>query len=324
MPEYTPSFVNAIYGPSANPPKLDKIVFTIDHVHMGGAKVYSTYDVVKFLVRNKIPVTIFMECTDPANSCHVDKLHVKEIYELDPDLVTLGIHALPKGSNQEDQSARLRLINDMIVELTGSPTVILSYHGAGAGPETGIVYNNVKYARGIKSWTSAHRPNKLDTPVMSLRSIESSFRYTRLRNKAGLSATLFIHSVELNNVLPQKRILDTFVAQVKMQKLQALDYYSAMEADFTDNFTCPLTHFTNEQLSQNLYLGYVDGLFDVYQVQELQHFLIDLGFYLGISDGIYGNKTSMAVLMFQVEMGLEGNGKVGSETRKSINAYCDS
>ena len=75
MPDYAPSYVNDIYGPSATPPVLDKIVFTIDHIHMGGPGIYSTYEIVKYLVAHKIPVAVFMECTDPVNLCKFDKFY---------------------------------------------------------------------------------------------------------------------------------------------------------------------------------------------------------------------------------------------------------
>lgn len=323
MPEYIPSHTDEIYGPPANPPALDKVVFTIDHIHMGGAGIYSTADVVSFLVKNRIPVTVFMECSDPFNLCKIDKAHAKEIVELDPDLVSLGVHALPKGNSQENQSKRLHIINDVIAEITGSSAEVLSYHGAAAGPEPDIVFAGIQYARGIKPWLAAQEPNQLDTPVMSLRSVEAAFRYTKLRNKAGLSATLFVHSIELKNSLPQKKVFDAFVEQVKRQRLQALDYYSAMELDFSSKSSCLLKVFTNRQLSQNLYLGHVDGSGEVFQVAELQNFLNELGFDAGEVDGTYGMETSMAVLMYQVDNQLAGDGQVGIKTRESINAYCD-
>jgi len=323
MPIYIPSYIdNTSYGESANPPQLDKIVFTIDHIHIGGPGLYSTYDVVAHLVRHKIPVIIFMECTDPGNLCGVDKNHAKKIYELDPQLVSLGVHALPKGNTQEDQSKRLNLINDVIEEITGLRSNVLSYHGAGAGPELGISFENIKYARGINSWVAAHRPNKLDTPVMPLNSIEAALKYTKLRNNAGLTATLFTHTVELRSLSIQKIIFDTLIKQVVDQKLQALDYYSAMELDYSDA-RCPLRFFTDGFLSHNLYLGHIDGSGHITQVNELQFFMNLLGYNAGKTDGVYGPKTAMAVLIFQVDNMLPADGQVGTRTRESINTFCD-
>lgn len=322
MPDYVPSYVNETYGLSAHFPTLDRVVFTIDHIHMGGPGIYSTFDIVKYLVNHKIPVVIFMECTDPANQCKKDMVHAKEIYELDPELITLGVHALPKGNTQEAQTARQRLINNVIKDITGSESLLLSYHGAGAGPELGVIFENIKYARGIRSWVAAQRFNRLDTPVMSLSSIRAAFKYTKLRNKAGLSATLFVHSVELRSSYPQKKVFDAFIKQVTEQSLQALPYSKAMELDYSDA-RCPLKIFTKSFLSQNLYLGHVDGSGVVFQVEELQTFLNSLGYNVGDTDGFYGIKTSMAVLMYQVENDLEGDGQIGERTRTSINAFCD-
>lgn len=322
MPDYVPSYVYETYGPSANAPALDKVVFTIDHIHMGGAGLYSTFDVVKYLVKKKIPVTVFMECTDPVNLCQIDKIRAKQIYELDPDLVTLGTHSLPKGNSQEDQAERQRLINDVIKDITGSKAVVLSYHGKGAGPEPNIKYENMKYARGIKSWVAAQKPNRLDTPVMGLWKVDSSFRYTSLRNQAGLTATLFVHSFELKHSLPQKKVFDAFIKQVEDRRLQAVEYYSAMEQDYAYS-RCPLRRFTGGFLSQNLYQGHVDGSGPVYQVAELQSFLNSLGYNAGNIDGTFGVKTTMAVLSYQVDNNLRVDGRVGDNTRKSINAFCD-
>lgn len=324
MPVYVPSYVDDIsYGESANPPRLDKIVFTIDHIHIGGPGLYSTYDVVAHLVKLKIPVTVFMECTDPANLCRIDKNNAKKIYELDPELVSLGVHALPKGHTQEQQKKRFHLINDVIQEITGKRSHILSYHGANAGPEEGIVFDGIKYGRGIRSWVAAQRPNKLDTPIMHLNSISSVFKYIKTRNNAGLTATLFVHTIELRSLTKLKIIFDTLIQQVVDQKLQAISYFLAMELDYS-NSRCPLRFFTDGFLSQNLYLGHTDNSGSIFQVNELQFFLNLLGYNAGETDGVYGPRTAMAVLIFQVDNNLPVDGQVGTQTRESINSFCDS
>ncbi len=321
MPDYAPSYVRDMYVSSTNSPVLDRIVFTIDHIHRGGAGIYSTFDVVKYLVSHKIPVAVFMECTDPANFCRVDKAEASRIYALDPGLVSLGVHALPKGHSQEEQTKRLNLINNTIEEITGKKSVILSYHGANAGPEPGIVFENIKYARGVRSWSVAQRFNRLDTPVMPMTLSRAAFKYIKLRNKAGFTATLFVHSVELRSIFPQKHVFDTLVRQVIDKRLQPLHYFSAMESDYS-SARCPLRYFTHGRLSQNLYTGYIDHSGDIYQVAELQLFLNHLGYDAGEVDGIYGRKTSMAVLMFQVDNDLVADGQVGTATRESINTFC--
>jgi len=323
MPVYVPAYVgNITYGESAKPPRLDKIVFTIDHIHNGGPGIYSTYDVVAHLVKHKIPVTIFMECTDPTNLCRIDKKYAKKIYELSPEFVSLGVHALPRGHTQEEQSNRLNLINDAIEEITGKRSNILSYHGANAGPEPGIHFDGIKYARGIKTWFAAQRPNKLNTPIMYLNSVSSAFKYIKARNKAGLSASLFVHTVELRSGSRLKLVFDTLVKQVIQQKLHAVKYYPAMEVDYSAS-RCPLRFFTDGFLSQNLYLGHVDGSGKIFQVKELQHFLNLLGYGAGKTDGVYGPRTAMAVLLFQVDNDIPADGQVGTRTRESINTFCD-
>jgi len=323
MPVYVPSYVGDVsYGESANPPRLDKIVFTIDHIHIGGPGIYSTYDVVAHLVKHKIPVTVFMECSDPANLCRVDKKNAKAIYELDPQLVSLGAHALPKGHTQEEQSKRLNLINNVIQEVTGKKSNVLSYHGADAGPEPGITFDGIRYARGIRSWIAAHRPNKLDTPIMFLNSVESAFKYIKIRNNAGLTATLFVHTVELRSLSKIKIIFDTLIKQITDRQLNAINYYSAMELDYSHS-RCPLRFFTGGVLSQNLYLGHNDGTGSIFQVKELQFFMNLLGYGAGKTDGVYGPRTAMAVLIFQVDNNIPADGQVGTQTRESINAFCD-
>ena len=326
MSDYVLSNVTEIYTPSANPPILDKVVFTIDHIHTGGK--YSTYDVVKFLVKNKIPVTVFMECTDHNYSCRKDKVEAEKIFSLNPDLVTLGIHPLanilPSGleATNEEQNERRRLISDAIYEITSKRTTILSYHGKGAGPKAGITFEGVEFARGIKSWVAGNKSNPLDTPVVGLANVESAFNYTRSRNELGLSATIFIHTNDLNKYPKQKVVFDTFVRNVIDRRLQALDYYSAMKRDFSSDPQCPLAHFKNNTLSQNLHLNYCDEG-EITQVSELQRFLNELGYDAGEVDGIYGNKTKMAVLMYQVANELLSDGEIGDITRSSINAFCD-
>lgn len=323
MSDYLPSNVRLKYTPSANPPILDRVVFTIDHIHGGGKDLSSTYEVVKHLVKNKVPVTIFMECYDPKNFCKVDEKTAKQIYELDPDLVTLGAHALSIGYTQKEQSERYELICDVIKNITGKRPLTLSYHGKNAGPEKGISFKGIKYARGIKSWTAAQKNNPLDTPVMGLYKVKSAFKYIKLRNEFGFSAALFVHSAELKKNSPQKRVFDTIVKEVKERRLQALDYYTAMSRDFAFDPKCPLAHFTNNKLSQNLHHGHRDGRGDIFQVFELQGFLNELGLDAGLVDGIFGDNTKMAVLMYQVDKGLTADGSIGDETRVSINSYCN-
>ncbi len=328
MPKYIPSNVRLHYKPSANPPMLDRVVFTIDHIHAGDRNLPSTYDVVKHLVENRIPVTIFMECTNPKGFCDVDKKSAREIYNLDPSLVTLGVHALHIGHTQDEQSERLGLLRNVIKEITGSYPKILSYHGKNAGPENGITFRGIKYARGIKPWLAVKKDNPLNTPVMALYKMKDVFKNIRLRNELGLSAAFFVHTNELTSSKPyNKRALDTLVKNVKEGRLQALDYYTAMERDFSSHPKCSLAHFKDNRLSQNLQKDHVDGKNGINQVSELQGFLNELGLDAGRVDGIFGKRTKMAVLMYQVDNNLTVNDSIGGSVNKevidSINAYCN-
>ncbi len=323
MPEYIQSNVRKKYISSANPPILDRVVFTIDHIHNGNSHVPSTLEVVRFLINKKIPVTVFMECKDPRNKCFIDQEEAQKIYNLNPDLITLGVHSLSIKNTQEKQSENLELINDVILNITGSRSTILSYHGKNAGPEPGIHYNNIIYARGINTWSAPEKDDPLNTPVMGLKTVKSAFEYIKRRNEYGLSATLFVHSVELRNGSPKKRVFDTLVKEVEERRLQALDYYSAMERDFSPNPECPLHFFTNSILNENLHKGHQDGKYGVSQVAELQAFLNEVGADAGEVDGIYGQNTEMAVLMYQIDKNLATlDGAVNDETRASINNYC--
>lgn len=333
MPNYIPEFVSDTYDFAANPPVLDKIVFTIDHLHQGGAGVYSTLDVVKHLVSKRIPVTIFLQCTDPANLCALDTRNAQEVFNLDPNLVSFGIHTLPRGNSQTEQSNNLNLINNMILNITGKRPVISSYHGSNAGPENGISFANIQYARGIHSqWTSAQEENRLNTPVMGLNTVSRSFDFIRLRNQADLAATLFIHSTELTNGSKRKKIFDTLITAVSDRNLQALDYLTAMRADFrlapvdtppSPDQLCALRHFTNDLIVQFVRINSRDGVNGNFQVAQLQRFLNELGLAAGVADGIFGRNTKLAVIGFQISNNLDVDGIVGPNTRVVINSYCD-
>ena len=58
------------------------------------------------------------------------------------------------------------------------------------------------------------------------------------------------------------------------------------------------------------------------QVAEFQRFLNELGLNAGIADGIFGNNTKLAVIGYQILMGLVPDGIVGPNTRASVNAFC--
>lgn len=343
MPVYNQSHVTQRYEHSANPPLLDKVVFTIDHIHQGGPGLYSTYDVVKFLTDRQIPVTIFIQCTDPANLCPADRRNTQDVYDLNPNLVTLGTHSLSPANSQSAQAGNHNLIRNVISDVTGSSPVIMSYHGANAGPENGISYAGIRYARGIKSfWSAAQNDNPLNTPVMGLGSVSAAFDFIRLRNQAGLSATLFVHSAELTNGSTKKTVFDTIIKAVMDRKLQAMPYLSAMQSDYSSvpvtpppipqpeppiippiTSPCPLNFFTNNRIVQYLRINIRDGINGVYQVSEIQNFLNEIGLDSGVSDGIFGGKTKLAVVGYQIIRGLTPDGVVGPNTRASINAYCD-
>ncbi len=50
------------------------------------------------------------------------------------------------------------------------------------------------------------------------------------------------------------------------------------------------------------------------EVRQLQQALIDLGFLKGTADGVYGNKTELAVRAFQKNAGLSVDGLAGTQT----------
>lgn len=234
MAAYTLSTIQTQYPASANPPVLDRVTFTIDHIHAGSNTISGTYEVVKFLVDNGIPVTVFMQATSPSNNYEFDRTNASLIYGLAPHLVTLGVHPLSSGNSQSEQTKVYNIISQIIVDVTGSKPLTLSYHGSGAGPEPGISYPGIKYARGIGSTWSPGTDNRLDTPVVVMNSVQRAFDYTSERNSAGLSSTIFVHTQELLNGSLKKDIFDAFIKNVKAQKLQAVSYYDAMLVDFKD------------------------------------------------------------------------------------------
>ncbi|MEH6457915.1 MAG: peptidoglycan-binding domain-containing protein [Cocleimonas sp.] len=338
MPIYIPEFVSDTYNFASNPPILDKIVFTIDHIHQGGTGLYSTLDVVRHLVSKRIPVTIFLQCSDPSNLCALDSQNAQAVFNLDPNLVSFGLHTLPRGNSQTVQRNNLSLISNMILNITGRRPEISSYHGANAGPENGISFAGVQYARGIHSlWSTAQLDDQLNTPVMGLNTINKSFDFIQFRNQADLSATLFVHSAELTNGSSKKKIFDTLVKAVNDHNLQAVDYLTAMNADYatpvnppqppsgptSPNEPCALRHFTNNRIIQFLRINSRDGVNGNFQVAELQRFLNELSLGAGVADGIFGVNTKLAVIGFQINNGLGADGIVGANSRASINSHCD-
>jgi len=232
MATYQLSNIQKKYNFSAKPPVLDKIVLTIDHIHAGDHHLSSTYEVVKFLTDRRIPVTVFIQCTNPSNDYEFDRHNARLIYSLAPHLVTLGVHPLPKGHSQAQQRDTLNIITRIIQDITRKRPETLSYHGSGAGPMSGISFPGIKFARGIRHAWAVNADNRLDTPVMPLVSVSRAYEYIHERNNAGLSATLFVHSAELRHGSRQRRVFDTLVRDIIQRRLQALAYQQAMQQDF--------------------------------------------------------------------------------------------
>lgn len=231
MLTYRPSNVAKPYPNVANSPHLDKISFTLDHIHAGNGSVCSTYELVRYLVHKNIPVTVFMQVTSPANDYELDKSNARLIYQLSPSLVTLGVHPLHGGHTQREQAEVHNILNYIIEQVTGRKPVVLSYHGHGAGPQNGIIFPGIQYARGIHCRTDA-RPDPMNTPVMPLSSVTAAYNYIKKRNEAGLTATFFTHSCELREGSTQKRVFDNLVREVLSQRLNAVSYQQAMNHEF--------------------------------------------------------------------------------------------
>ncbi len=227
---YQPSNVSMTYQHAANPPRLDKLAFTIDHIHAGNDSVCSTYELVRYLVHRNIPVTVFMQATSPGNNYALDKANARLICQLNHRLVTLGVHPLSRGHSQVQQAETFNVISQIIQEVTGRRPALLSYHGHRAGPEPGIIFPGIKYARGIHSHDGRSKP--MNTPVMPASSVTQAFNYIKKRNEAGRTATFFTHSAELKRGSVKKRVFDNLVKQVMAQRLHAISYIDAMKQDF--------------------------------------------------------------------------------------------
>jgi len=75
-------------------------------------------------------------------------------------------------------------------------------------------------------------------------------------------------------------------------------------------------------LSQNLRKNARDDRNGIFQVAQLQRFLNELGLDAGVADGIFGNNTKLALIGYQILMGLVPDGIAGPTTKASINAFC--
>ena len=147
MPSYRQDTTSKRYQASTNSPSLDRVCFTLDHIHSGEHGLPSTYEVVKFLVDKRIPVTVFMQATSPSNNYELDRSNARLIYNLAPHLVTLGLHPLSSGNSQQRQTKTHNVISEIIQDVTGKKPTVLSYHGAGVGPEPHIRFPGIKYLR---------------------------------------------------------------------------------------------------------------------------------------------------------------------------------
>ena len=240
MPSYRQDPTSRRYQAIHRSPSLDRVCFTLDHIHSGEHGLPSTYEVVKFLVDKRIPVTVFMQATSPSNNYELDRSNARLIYNLAPHLVTLGLHPLSRGNNQQRQTQTQNVISEIIQDVTGKKPNVLSYHGAGAGPEPGIRFPGIKYARGIGSAWAVGADQRDNTPVIVLNSVTRALNYAQERNAAGLSATIFIHTQELTRGSAKKRIFDTFVKEVQHRRLHAVSYFEAMAVDFNVGHRQPL------------------------------------------------------------------------------------
>lgn len=240
MSSYRQDSTSRKYESIANRPTLDRVCFTLDHIHSGEHGLSSTYEVVKFLVDRKIPVTVFMQATSPSNDYELDRNNARLIHNLSPNLVTLGIHPLSSGNSAQKQKQTYDVIKEIIRDVTGENPKTLSYHGAGAGPESHISYPGIKYCRGISSAWAVGADDPNNTPVIVLNTVTRAINYAKERNAADLSATVFIHTQELTRGSAKKRIFDTFVKEVLSRRIQAVSYFDAMEGDFNVGHRQPL------------------------------------------------------------------------------------
>lgn len=88
---------------------------------------------------------------------------------------------------------------------------------------------------------------------------------------------------------------------------------------------CALRYFTNNEITEYLQKGYADtnkGGTKT-QVAQLQRFLDAIGFDPNGIDGIFGSGTENAVKDYQRSKSLYADGKVGANTRNSINNTCN-
>lgn len=232
MPHYQPSSVSGQYTHMARPPFPDKISFTLDHLQVSTPAAPGTADIVRYLTARDIPVTVFVRCAEPRNGCPRNRPLAEEVYRINPRLVTLGVHSRSKTRPRQEQLDNLAAINNMIEDITGKKSMVMSYHGKNAGPVPGFSFPGMRYCRGITSKWSSAGFDGFNTPVVSANTIKKCYAEVAAMNKSGLVPTLFFHSHELSKA-PGHRIFksrfDNFVNDIVHKNLQAVHYLEAME-----------------------------------------------------------------------------------------------
>jgi hypothetical protein len=141
------------------------------------------------------------------------------------------------------------------------------------------------------------------TPILHSITINYEIKTKRNTSSGSSASSRYINLLNMGNDQAANELLNLYPNQI----IPVI----ALKAPETEN--------TNQILQLNRNLKLTKPLTKGNDVKELQNYLNQKGYNSGNADGIFGPKTKGAVIQFQLENGLVGDGIVGLLTKAKLN-----
>lgn len=210
-----------------------RVSITIDHLGVGTSlstqsliqQTYNTAPTVHF--------TVFVMCTDKTDCCRGALQEARNIYQLNPKLVRLGVHTLPMmGDSQAcelEQFHNTALLHSGLSKIMGSKYISLSYHGSSAGSSTDKVIpcyleKYIRYARTIKEDTGGEYEALFIPIVYDSSSIERAKAIIERNWKQCRTTTFFFHSHQLVGPTQQSCLFDLVVNGIRRGEYESFPF----------------------------------------------------------------------------------------------------